>query len=61
MRSYFKKIVQNFELKRVGGAPKSHLFAPLFTMDPPPHLTLESHAQQRCAAKLLDQYINNVE
>ena len=25
----FEELVQNFELKRVGGAPKGHLFAPL--------------------------------
>ena len=29
MRSYFRKIAQTFELKRVGGAPKGHQFAPL--------------------------------
>ena len=29
MEFYFEKIVQNFELKSVGGAPKDHLFAPL--------------------------------
>ena len=27
---YFRKVVQNFELKRVGGAPKGHPLAPLF-------------------------------
>ena len=27
----FGKLVQNFDLKRVGGAPKSHSFAPLTT------------------------------
>jgi len=27
--SYFGKLVQYFELKRVGGAPKGHPFAPL--------------------------------
>jgi hypothetical protein len=27
--SYFGKLEQNFELKRVGGAPKDHQFAPL--------------------------------
>ena len=30
MRSYFNEVVQNFELKRVGGGPKGHQFAPLF-------------------------------
>ena len=30
MRSYFKEVVQNFELKRVGGGPKGHQFAPIF-------------------------------
>ena len=29
IRSYFKKLVQNFELKRVGGAHKCYQFAPL--------------------------------
>jgi len=29
MKSHLEKVVQNFELKRVGGAPKDHLFAPL--------------------------------
>ena len=29
MRSQFEKLVQNFKLKRVGGAPKGHPFAPL--------------------------------
>ena len=29
MTSQFGELVQNFELKRVGGAPKSHQFAPL--------------------------------
>jgi len=29
MRSQFGESVQNFELKRVGGAPKGHQFAPL--------------------------------
>ena len=28
MESYFEKVVQIFELKRVGGAPKGHPFAP---------------------------------
>ena len=28
MESYFGEVVQNFELKRVRGAPKGHLFAP---------------------------------
>ena len=28
---YFKKVVQNFEIKRVKGAPKGHLFTPLLT------------------------------
>ena len=26
---YFRKVVQNFELKKIGGAPKRHSFAPL--------------------------------
>ena len=26
---YFRKVVQNFELKKIGGAPKGHSFAPL--------------------------------
>jgi hypothetical protein len=29
MRFYFRKVVQIFEIKRVGGAPKGHPFAPL--------------------------------
>ena len=29
MRSHFEEIVQNFELERVGGAPKSHQLTPL--------------------------------
>ena len=33
MESYFEKIVQNFELKRVEGAPKGHLFTPLCITD----------------------------
>ena len=32
MGSYFGNVVQNFELKRVGGAPKGHLFAPLWSI-----------------------------
>ena len=28
-RSQFGELVQNFELKRIGGAPKGHQFAPL--------------------------------
>jgi len=30
--SYFREVVQNFKLKRVGGAPKGHLFAPLLEL-----------------------------
>ena len=29
MKSYFGEVVQNFELKRVGGAPKGHQLTPL--------------------------------
>ena len=29
MKFYFEEIVQNIKLKRVGSAPKGHLFAPL--------------------------------
>jgi hypothetical protein len=29
MRSHFE-VVQNFELNRIGGAPKGHQFTPLF-------------------------------
>jgi len=29
MRSQFEKVVQNFELKRVGGAPKDYQLTPL--------------------------------
>ena len=32
MESYFGEVVQNFELKRVGGAPKGRPFAPLVTI-----------------------------
>jgi len=32
MRSHFGGVVQNFELKRVGGAPKDYQFAPLMDM-----------------------------
>ena len=29
MRSQFEKLIQNFELKKVGGAPKDHQLTPL--------------------------------
>ena len=29
MRSHFKEVVQDFELKRVGGVPKNHQLTPL--------------------------------
>ena len=29
IRSHFEKLVQNFELKRIGGAPKGHQLTPL--------------------------------
>ena len=32
MRSQFGESVQNFELKRVGGAPKGHQYAPLIIL-----------------------------
>ena len=33
MRYDFGEVVQNFELKRIGGAPKDHQFAPLLEND----------------------------
>ena len=34
MKSHFKKLVQYFKLKRIGGTPKNYPFAALRMMDP---------------------------
>ena len=33
MKYHFEEVVQNFELKRVGGVPKNHPLTPLYLAD----------------------------
>ena len=43
MSFHFGEVVQNFELKRVGGAPKGHPLAPLFIIERLAKLLYDCH------------------
>jgi len=50
---YFKKLMQNFELKRVRGVPKGHPLAPLYMFIICQHTLLQVLVQARLAQDLL--------